>query len=359
MVNLNNLKHNDGFISRDILKKELHDYEIFRHYIDYDFKVNEVFSSPFREDNIPSFGIFRGKKTNELIYNDFILGGGDVFTFVKYYFKYNTWYETYSRIAIDFSLDDKYVCKDLSSKSLVKQSSFKKPEELTKNIDLKVTIRKWSSVDKYYWKQFGINLKTLKKYNVFPITHVFFIYEDKNKIIKTDKLAYCFIENKDGKKTYKIYQPKSKYKWFNNHDYSVWQGWEQLPSEGKDLIITKSLKDVMCIHDLTGMPSCSLQSETTTPKENIIYELKKRFNNIYLLYDNDFDKKENHGQIFGLSLCKKYNLTNIVIPTKYKCKDISDLTKKVGKTKAKQILIKLIKESEDLCDDDYYNGVPF
>ncbi|MGK2861905.1 MAG: hypothetical protein ACSLE0_08225, partial [Chitinophagaceae bacterium] len=174
----------------------------------------------------------------------------------------------------------------------------------------------------------------LIQYNVTPIEYYFI----NGAIIKTDKYAYAFIEYKDGQETYKIYQPFNKdFKWINNHNDSIWQGWNQLPPKGEILIITKSLKDVMSITDVLGIPSVSLQSESVHPKRIVMKELHFRFEDIYLLYDNDFDKEQNWGQLFAKSVASEFNLYNIAIQDSRKCKDFSDLVKEYGAVESKKI----------------------
>lgn len=351
-VNLNKLRYNKPLITRELILQEIREDQIYSKYIETPYKINEVINSPFRKDNIPSFGIFKNSK-GQLIYNDFVLGGGDAFTFVKYLFGYKTWWETYSRIGIDFFMDHEYLCKNdmLKTKDRDRQIYYEKPKVSEKNIGLDVKFKNWTYQDKIYWKTYGISLNTLKNYNVFPIEYIFLnsLSDGKQKIIKADKLAYCYLEKKDNKNTLKIYQPKSKYKWINNHDNSVWQGWNQLPQSDDFLIITKSLKDVMSIHDVCKLPSVALQNEKVEPKHQVINYLKSRFNNkIFLLYDNDFDKERNWGQLSAVSLCDTYGLKNIVIPTKYKCKDFSDLTKKYGGKVANEILKELIITADNV-----------
>jgi len=138
------------------------------------------------------------------------------------------------------------------------------------------TRRAWDIRDYSFWNQFGIPMATLNKYNVEPISYLH--VGSERKIIRVGFHTYCYNEFKDGEQTFKIYQPdNADYKWINNHNDSVWQGWAQLPKEGEKLIITKSLKDVMAIDAITGIPAVSLQSETTNPKEHIIQELYSRF----------------------------------------------------------------------------------
>ena len=185
--------------------------------------------------------------------------------------------------------------------------------------------------DIQFWLDFGITKKTLIKYNVTPIKYYFI----NGHIIKTDKYSYAFIEYKDGKETYKIYQPFSEdFKWINNHDESVWQGWEQLPEKGEQLIITKSLKDVMSISEVLKIPAVALQSETVKPKDKIVEQLYRRFDDIFILYDNDFDKKINWGQVASKELADYYGFYQIMIQNKWKSKDFSDLVKNHGAIKA-------------------------
>ena len=52
----------------------------------------------------------------------------------------------------------------------------------------------------------------------------------------------------------KIYQPYSNFKWLSNTSASDLQGLSQLPDRGDTLVITKSLKDVMCL-DIWDIPA--------------------------------------------------------------------------------------------------------
>lgn len=358
MINLNEIEYNKPIISRELILKNVNDFEIYEKYIDTKFEINKPFNSPFRKDNIPSFGIFKNSQ-GELIYNDFILGGGDVFAFVKYLFNYKSWWDVYSRIGIDFWLDKSYRCKKQQSimDNRTKRTICDEPETHQRTIDLSVTTREWNSDDRKFWSQYGIRLATLKRYNVYPITHIFFKNLNKQKVIKADKLAYAFIEYKDGITTYKIYQPYSKYKWMNNNDSSVWQGWEQLPEHDDILIITKSLKDVMAIYDSVQIPAVSLQNEKIEPKINIVNELKRRFKKIYLLYDNDFDKETNWGRQFGHKIANEFDIKFIEIPDSFKAKDYSDLIKKEGTDVATLLLSQLLYPKSKVLEPD--DTVPF
>tara|TARA_R110000868_G_C10973164_1_gene771401 strand:+ start:45202 stop:46233 length:1032 start_codon:yes stop_codon:yes gene_type:complete len=337
MINLNK-----ELVSKEGLLNHIQDIDVYRFYTGSDIILNTGVKSPLSTDNNPSFGYFVSKTTGEICFNDYRIGGGDFIKFVQLKYGLN-YFEALSKIAIDFNLEDyfhvKYIKK--TSKSYNPKDYPDKDYLIAtaNNFELRKKSRELKLHDLTFWMQFGIDIDKLNEYNVTPVSYIFI----NGKPIFMDKFAYCFTEYKDDKETYKIYQPYNEdYKWLNNHDASVWQGWNQLPDKSDILVITKSLKDVMAITNLTDISSISLQSEATIPKDHIIKELDNRFLSIYLLYDNDYDKEVNWGYEFGKKLADKYKFFQINIDEKHKSKDFSDLVKNVGKEKAKSILIEMI-----------------
>ena len=118
-------------------------------------------------------------------------------------------------------------------------------------------------------------------------------------------------------------------KWLSNTKKTDVQGYIQLPDKGEKLIITSSLKDVMCLY-AAGYNAIAMQSEMQIPHESLISELKDRFKVIEVLYDNDFDKESNPGQRVASQICDLYGFNNICIPSEFKSKDPSDLISNVG-----------------------------
>lgn len=327
-------------VTKKLLLEHISDLDIYNMYMDgKPVVINASMLSPLRKEKSTSFGFF--VKKGEILFNDFVLGGGDCIRFVE--LLYNCSYTKALAIIVrDFKLEEHFLTTTVKGvKKPEKKITQLKSDILEGVSDLKLgkKVRKWNINDKHFWTPFGISLKTLRKYNVEPISHVFV----NDKIVKAHEYAYCFKENKDGYETYKIYQPFSKdYKWLNNHNDTVWQGWQQLPAEGTELIITKSLKDVMAITENLGIPAVSLQAESVKPKSKIIEELKSRFFNIYLLYDNDYDKETNWGQVYASKLKEEYKFLNLVIPSRYESKDYSDLIKNHGKETANEVIKQLM-----------------
>jgi hypothetical protein len=93
----------------------------------------------------------------------------------------------------------------------------------------------------------------------------------------------------------------------------------------------------MSISEVLKLPTVALQSESVLPKKNVIEELHRRFEDIYILYDNDFDKEKNWGEIYSKKLAQEFNFYHIQIQTKRDCKDFSDLVKKYGAVTSKQL----------------------
>jgi hypothetical protein len=333
MINLNKT-----LITKRLLLKYLTDLEIFQKYTNEEIIPGKIMLSPLRKESNSSFNLFKGED-GELYFKDFVLGGGDCIKFVQMKFNLN-YFEALSKIAIDFNMEDDFIVRkneSTTSSGVSNITPIDRSEFLHKSgtLDLKKTKREWKSYDLLFWDSYGISLDTLNKFNVEPIQY-FFI---NDRCIKADKYAYCFKELKDNKETYKIYQPfNQNYKWINSHNNSVWQGWCNLPEKGDILIITKSLKDVMSIYEATGLPAVSMQCENVLPKTQVFDELKHRFEDIYIFYDNDFDKEENWGKIFAEKFKESFDVYQIEIDDKYECKDFSDFVKKYGIQEARKMI---------------------
>lgn len=336
VIDLN--KKEKPLISKKAILKYFSDLDVYRLYMDgEDVQLGKAMLSPLRKEAKPSFGFFVGESA-EICFKDHVLGTGDCIKFVQMKYGLN-YFEALSQIAVDLELADDFICKKRKRTSDEDKYAYSQTRADMLNGLTSLTIgkirRKWQIHDITYWQSYGISVSTLEKFNVEPIEY-FLI---NGKPIKAEKYAYCFIEGKDGQETYKIYQPYSEnYKWINNHNNSIWQGWEQLPNVGKNLIITKSLKDVMSLYEVAGYPAVALQSENIFPKYHVYEQLERRFEGIELLYDNDFDKEINWGLKFGEELATYLGIINCTIPDKYKCKDFSDLVKKFGRDEAQKIL---------------------
>jgi len=331
-INLNSIVFNNQITREDILKYITQE-EIYSFYLGEDITHLGIFHSPLRADNIPSFALYFHKTDrNILMFYDFATKDcGDFVVLVIRLFNLS-YPEALRKIAYDLGLSNFNID---ASKQVVQYTRIVHKDK----IRLGVKTRDWLQKDKEFWISFGIKKSTLQKFNVHAINYIFY----NETAVKTSELAYVYIEIKDEKVSYKIYQPleiKIK-KWINNADYSVHQGYMQLPKSGDLLIITKSLKDVMSIHDCLGIPAIGLQSESVMMKDSVMDEYKSRFKKVICLFDND-----EAGKKLSKSFTEKYNIPYFFVPEMPKVTDFSDLVKARGILEAVDIIKLKIKDYE-------------
>ena len=294
-------------ITLEYILSKVTEYDIYAHYLGQ-FKVGMIYQSPFRKDKNPSFGIFYSKRTKQLLFKDHGTGEcGNVIKFVQLY----TGKTNYNDILQD-------IVAKLNITPETRLDSSKQYIPSTETV-IGVVRQEFTDTDIKYWGQFNISTKTLKKFNVNSIKYylcngvVKGIYKPENPMY-----AYKVYNN------FKVYRPLGdKYtKWRNNlTEYDV-QGYEQLPKKGEICIITKSLKDVMCLHEME-IPAISPSSESTFIPESVLVDLKKRFKKIIIIFDRDQAGFKNVRKII-----KKYkDLDFLFMNKKFKSKDISDAIK--------------------------------
>ena len=304
-------------ITLDYILSKVTEYDIYAHYLGQ-FKVGMIYNSPFRKDKNPSFGLFYSKRTKQLLFKDHGTGEcGNVIKFVQLY----TGKTNYNDI-----LQDIVTKLNITADTKLDSSKQYIPSQETV---IGVVRQEFTDVDTNYWSQFHISTKTLKKFNVNSIKYylcngvVKGIYKPENPMY-----AYKVYNN------FKVYRPLGdKYtKWRNNlTEYDV-QGYEQLPKKGDICIITKSLKDVMCLYEM-GIPAISPSSESTWLPDTVLEDILKRFKRVLICFDRDGPGVRNLRKI---SL--KTGLNGLIMHKKFKAKDISDAIKANGFDKVKEYI---------------------
>ena len=309
-----------------------------------------VINSPFREDNKPSFGLYLSKN-GRIYYKDFATNeSGGIFDLLGILWKcnYNKTLEKINKDIIKINKSNIKVSFTDNSNPII----IKTLKEHNNNSDLQCKIREWRKYDIEYWSQYGISLKWLKYAEVYPISHKIIIKNGHKYIFKADRLAYVYVEHKEGKVSLKIYQPENKngYKWCNKHDGSVISLWTKIPNEGNMVCICSSLKDALCLWANTGISSVALQGEGYNMSSTAINELKRRYKYIFVLFDND-----ESGIKDGLMFSKKTGFINIVLPKFEGGKDVSDAYKILGKNKWIEMIKPLFKVKESIKDNNNNN----
>ena len=309
---------------RDLLDK-LDDYTIYSYYLG-SFKPGKLMNSPLRsDDKMPSFAIFPSK-TGGLLFKDHGTGeSGNALKFIKLYKGIQTRNELERELLRIVRLSN-----PTSNVATVTRTYTPRGDT-----DIGIVRQPFTEVDKKYWKQFHISIDTLKKFNVFSIKY-FLCNRVVRGTYKEDSPMYAY-------KVYdrfKIYRPlASKYtKWRTNLTNRYVQGLAELPKEGGNLlIITKSLKDVMCLYEM-GFNAIAASSETTFIPEDILKSLRSKWKHIVILYDRD-----RTGMLKARDYNRRYKLDCIFVHKKFKAKDVSDAVRDNSFFAVKEWLTKTVE----------------
>ncbi len=321
-------------LSQEVLLKYNSEETYMEHYLGIPVKKG-LFKSPLRRDNTPTCSFYRDS-CGRLIFKDF-RGDfyGNFIEVVKY--KYGVSYpKALAIIANDFGIKQNPELK--VNKSCIKEYSNNKLEKSEESI-IKVKIKDFTEEELDWWRSYGITLNTLKKFFVFSCEIVFLNDQIYSYSSSTSFNFGYFYPSKDSNKQYwRIYYPQNrKYRFISNWNKTMIQGIHMMPKSGEFLVITKSMKDVMLCYEL-GIPAIAPNSEnlfiTDSQWDNIVI----KFKHIFLLYDTDLAGVANSKRIK-----KKFpKIQVLLIPRKYKAKDITDLYKKLGTEK----MLNLVEEAK-------------
>ena len=305
---------------KDLLDK-LDDYDIYSYYVGQ-FKIGKLFNSPLRsDDKNPSFAIFKGVN-GKLFFKDHGSGeGGNAIKFVKLYKGIQT------RDELERELLRIVRKMNPNSGNAIRTYSYSVDSGPT---DIGIVRQPFTDVDKQYWKQFHISIDTLKKFQVFSIKYFLCNRVVRGTYKETSPMYAYKVDDK-----FKIYRPlASKYtKWRTNLTNRNVQGLSELPVEGGNLlIITKSLKDVMCLYEM-GFNAIAASSETTFIPDDILDSLRHKWKNVIMLYDRD-----KTGMLESRKYSKQYKLDALFVHKRFKAKDISDAVKDNSYNEVKQWL---------------------
>lgn len=267
--------------------------------------------SPLREDKHPSF-CFYLSNYNRVRFIDFGTGqSGNIYDFLQAFW--------------GCSLSE--VMSKINSLPIINinQFVFREGCKRVQHQDVKIEcrVRDWLPKDIEYWSVYGISKDWLEFANVHPISHKIIIVDNNRYVYVAKNLAYAYAEFKDGKCTFKIYQPhEDKYKWSNNHDHSVISLWNKLPSKSSSICVCSSLKDALCLWANVGIPSIAPQGEGYKLSDTVINELKERFKYVFICLDND-----QAGIEYSKTMQSYTGFINVVLPQFEGGKDISDYYK--------------------------------
>lgn len=339
-----------GFYSplqvQEVLKR-VSEGSLWRFYLGFDYELKRGFSSPLRiGDDNPSFNIYEDKR-GRLMFKDF--GGealhGDIFDYLQKRDSLDLT-EALVKVNVDFKLglgkpeQQAYTgSKPLSKRTMDTLEKFEDKLAMQTAPTIKVWTRDHSEADVLYWLQYGITIATLNYYKVHCLRRI----EVNGRLVYThsdDNPCYSY---SFPSKHIKCYFPKATGEQFrflgNANNYEDIQGYHQCnvkkDKNNKLLILTKSMKDVMCLREL-GYEAMAIHGEGQYFYKDFIRHIKKYYPNIISMYDRD--KTGVKGMKY---LWTTYGISAVFIPkalAKQGIKDISDMYKALGREKTEEFL---------------------
>lgn len=313
-------------ITKDFILSKINQESIMQYYTGVDVNSKKLFLSPFRNDNHITCSIYKSK-SGVLYVHDFATNEHiNCFEVVMRLYNCN-YYDALKIIAKDFNLIETSI-------------NFKRTPQLIEEINpahsakIEVQIKKFTEKELEWWKSFGISKKTLKKYHVYSILHVFLNGELKfTSSEKCPIYGYYFGKDKNGEEKWKIYFPaRTEFRFLNNTNKKLLQGYKQLPKEGELLVISKSMKDIMAMYEF-NIPAVAPNSETLFINDKQLEEFKSRFKHILIFYDNDRPGRYNMSKIRKL-----HPELNYYFLPRFLSKDFTDTIKQVGVDKMKELV---------------------
>lgn len=304
-------------ITKEFLLSKFNEETFMTYYLGIPVKKG-LFKSPLRGDHVPTCSFFRNK-AGELIFKDFSGAFyGNFINVVMYKYQCN-YYKALKIIASDFGL----IGTSIKKTPIKVQETFKDSGQAVINVE----IQDFTEQELKWWNKYGITEKILKKFKVYSCKNVWLNGNYFAKSAQNNMMFGYYGGIKDKVELWRIYFPQRKeYRFLSNWNSNKIQGFNQLPKTGNVLVITKAMKDVMTLYSV-GIPAIAPNSETLFISDNVLSNLKERFNRIFVLYDNDLPGISNMNKIKKLHP----ELNYLWIPRETGAKDISDLHKLLGK----------------------------
>lgn len=308
-------------ITKELILSRFSEEQLMEYYLHLPVKKG-LFRSPLRRDKQPTCSFYRNK-SGTLIFKDFATGQHlNVFDVVQSIFKCD-YFESLRIIANDFGIVRDSALRKNPGKINLNPIKIK-DKEISK---IQIEVQEFTDSELKWWGRYGISKDILKRFDVYSCKHVFL-----NDQLFAESQQHCPIFGYYGKKyqgleLWRCYFPKrTSFRFITNWPSKKIQGYDQLPKKGKLLVITKSMKDSMCLYSC-GITACAPNSENLFIPDKVLEDLKNRFENIVVLYDND------RPGLYNMAKIRKEHpeLTYVFIPKKYGSKDISDFYKDHGR----------------------------
>ena len=158
----------DPIVDKDLILSHFSEEQIMEYYLGISITKKKLFRSPLRVDKRPTCNVFRNDK-GVLIFKDFATGQHlNCFGVVMEKFKCD-YHKALDIIANDFGLvDNKNIKKNAGR---INPNPIKITDKEPSKIQIE--IQNFSEEELNWWKQYGITIDILKRYNVFSCKYLF------------------------------------------------------------------------------------------------------------------------------------------------------------------------------------------
>lgn len=216
-----------------------------------------------------------------------------------------------------------------------------------------ISIRDFSKLDLEYWRNLGVEKTILDKFKVHSISESGFEYI---KMFKTQPNTISFAYEIDGLfKKYTPEQPEYNVKKsLIPHLNNVVFGLEQLPTEKiENLIICEGEKDVI-VASSRGFNAVTFGSATNNPTTENIKRLQEHCNNLFVCYDADPGGEtgaknmiKNYPEIINLQLPKNNNIKGYDITDYFQECTAQDFQKIIDLAVKNKKIVEVTEENEN------------
>lgn len=315
-------------LTKEFILSRITEEDIFLKYLNIYPNLTQRFRNPLRDDAHADCVFYRDGR-GVLKFKDFAYRiNVDCFNVVMIVWQVN-YGHALKKIAEDFKLYEKDI--DFSVVANWKEVTEKAAKKLS---IIQVKRKEFTKEELEWWREQGIHKNILSLYKVSSLQ---LVWLNGDVIYSYSRKDPGYVYHFGSDYNYKIYYPfRQSYRFLQNISKTTLQGWEQLPEEGRFLVITKSMKDVMCLYTY-NIPAVAPTSETILISEELFSKLSDRFFYIFTLFDRD-----KAGTHMTWLMRKKYNTIPLIFD-KEEPKDFTDNFKKYG-TSYMSELIEEIKE---------------
>lgn len=313
----------DELSELEILER-VDEYSLYCFYLEFEPVIGQKYRSRLRQgDDVASFGLYTrkygGDLPHEFMWKDqgiaFMKNYGDIFYLVQVMYGLETRLEALIQVATDHGLLEGTTSR---SKQIIITPSYKP------DCRIRIKSRDMDFNDYRYWSSYNIGKHLLEMYHVSAVEYFFLFDTDIYPRMPRGRMYAYRIFNR-----YQLYQPYPKTFWMDWTD-TCFPGLEQLSGQKDLLIVTKSMKDIMCLRSF-GYEAVAPRAENMIPSEYFI-EWLQTFKKVFMLLDND-----------GKSSAHLYPFEAVYIPEESGEKDPTDYVKRFGVPKTDSLLKRLFR----------------